>query len=79
LVEGRSATDVTRRLTTQGLAEDVAEAAVDAEVEATGHDDEAAARALVLKRKLVGVKAARFLASRGFDEDVILRVVDLGQ
>jgi len=37
----------------------------------------AAARAALLKKKATGVKAARFLASRGFDEDVIRALVPL--
>lgn len=39
------------------------------------HADDAAARALLRKRSLTGVKAARFLAGRGFDEELIRRLV----
>ena len=34
-----------------------------------------AARALLAKKKATGAKAARFLASRGFDDEVIRAVV----
>ncbi len=73
--EGRSAADVERRLVADGIAEAVAEEVVGAEAEACGHDELAAARALVAKRRLVGVKAARFLVARGFSEEVVEKVV----
>ncbi|MCA3017002.1 MAG: RecX family transcriptional regulator [Myxococcaceae bacterium] len=73
----QSTVAVTRKLVGLGLGEAEAGAAVaEARVEA-GHDDEAAARALLARRRLEGVKAARFLASRGFDEVLIRRLLDL--
>jgi regulatory protein len=76
LTEGRSRQGVIARLVAQGVDERVAALAVQAGAEALGHDDEAAARALVEKRRVTGAKAARLLAARGFDEDLIARVVD---
>jgi SOS response regulatory protein OraA/RecX len=76
LTEGRSRQGVIARLVAQGVDEGVAAAAVQAGAEALGHDDEAVARALVQKRRVTGAKAARLLAARGFDEDLIARVVD---
>lgn len=73
--EGRSLADVERRLEADGIAQDLAARAAKAAAEEAGHDDLSAARALVKKRKLSGAKAARFLAARGFDEDVIARVI----
>jgi regulatory protein len=73
--EGRSIADVERRLAADGIAPELATSAARAAAHEAGHDDLSAARALVKKRKLSGVKAARLLASRGFDEDVISRVV----
>lgn len=74
LATGRSRADVARRLVRHGIAEDVARTATSAAAEETGHDDEAAARELVRKRGLEGVKAARFLAARGFDEAIVRRI-----
>lgn len=49
-----------------GIADSEAEAAVQRVGDEVGHHDEAAARALLtVKRRLAGVKAARFLAGRG--------------
>ena len=73
--EGRSIADVERRLEADGISPELAAGAAKAAAFDAGHDDLSAAKALVKKRKLSGVKAARFLASRGFDEDVISRVV----
>lgn len=79
LAEGRSQRDVARRLTAQGLEEGLALGAVEVAARAAGTDDETAARKLVAQRRVVGAKAARLLASRGFEEEVIRRVVDLGE
>lgn len=74
LAAGRGRADVARRLSAQGVDEALAARATrDAGVE-QGHDDEAAARALLKKRGLSGPKAARLLASRGFDEALVRRV-----
>jgi regulatory protein len=66
---------VTRKLGALGVADAVAEGAVERVASDVGHDDEAAARALLTRRRLTGVKAARFLAGRGFDEELIRRLV----
>jgi regulatory protein len=69
--EGRSRGDVLRRLEADGIPAEVAEGAV----KEHGFDDAAAAKQLLQKRKLSGAKAARFLAGRGFPEDVIEKLV----
>lgn len=63
------------RLTFTGLEEPLARAAVQEAIAEAGWSALEAARALVAGRKLSGAKAARFLASRGFEEDVVERVV----
>lgn len=63
------------KLVAGGLDESVAQRAVDEAIAATGWDALKAARKLAEKRRLEGEKAARFLASRGFEEDVISRLV----
>ena len=67
--EGRSRTDVARRLEGKGL--DPAAA------DALPVDEAAAARALLKSKGVSGVKAARLLLSRGFDEDLVASLVDL--
>lgn len=66
---------VARKLTSMGVAEAEASGAVERVGAEVGHDDEAAAKALLVKRRLSGLKAARFLAGRGFDEELIKRLV----
>lgn len=66
---------VRRKLGALGVADADADGAVQRVAIDVGHDDEAAARALLTKRRLAGVKAARFLAGRGFDEALIRRLV----
>jgi regulatory protein len=73
----QSAAAVTRKLEAIGVAEDEVEEVVARMQDDVGHDDEAAARALLRKRDLSGVKAARFLAGRGFDEALVRRLVRL--
>lgn len=73
--QSRAAT--ARKLGALGLADDVATAAVEATARELGQLDEHAARALLARRRLTGVKAARFLAGRGFDEALIRAVVGL--
>lgn len=75
LTAKQSRAAVTRKLASMGVADSEAEAAVDRVGVEVGHDDEAAARALLVKRRLSGVKAARFLAGRGFNEDLIMKLV----
>jgi regulatory protein len=68
---------VLRKLLGQGVdalvADEVLRRAIDA-----GHDEEKAARALLVSRRLSGPRGARFLARRGFDEALIRRLLDLG-
>jgi regulatory protein len=73
--EGRSLEDVQRRLEAEGVAPATAAAAAKLAAEQAGYDAKAVARRLLAKRKLTGAKAARLLASRGFDEDVIGQLV----
>lgn len=77
LTARQSKAAVARKLAAIGVDEAVGNAAVRRVGEELGHDDEAAARAVLKQRKLAGVKAARFLAGRGFDEALIRRLVDL--
>lgn len=79
LLEGRSRADVVRRLVARGVNEGVAAQAVEDATRALDYDEEAAARALIARRRLTGVKAARLLASRGFDEPLIRRVTGLDE
>lgn len=79
LAQGRSRADVTRRLAAHGVTEELATTATRAAAEEVGHDDEAAARALLAKRRLTGVKAARLLAARGFDEALVRRLTGVGE
>lgn len=73
LEQGWSSDAVKHRLEGKGVTEAVAAQAIEG---ANAHD-EARARALVSRRKLTGAKAARFLAGKGYDEDLIRRVVPL--
>ncbi|MBL8933333.1 MAG: regulatory protein RecX [Archangium sp.] len=75
LTAKQSRAAVTRKLASMGVADSEAEAAVARVGEEVGHHDETAARALLTKRRLSGVKAARFLAGRGFDEALIVKLV----
>jgi SOS response regulatory protein OraA/RecX len=65
------------RLTRAGVEEAVAKIAVQEAITEAGWQALPVARDLVSRRKLSGAKAARFLASRGFEEDVVERVVGL--
>ncbi len=67
--EHRSAADVARRLEAKGFDPTVAER--------IPHDDLAAADQLLKSRGLGGVKAARLLGSRGFDDSVVTSLVDV--
>lgn len=68
---------IVQRLLGAGVDEATARAAIDETVSALGWDALRAAEALVQRRGLTGAKAARFLASRGFDEETVVRVLDL--
>ncbi len=69
--EGRSKNDVQRRLKAKGF--DPAAA------EAMPHDDLNAARALLKSKRVVGLKAARLLLSRGFEEELVSTLVDVAE
>jgi regulatory protein len=77
LSSGWGRAEVRRRLVSQGIAEGVAGQAVAEAAEALGQLDEASARALIAAKHLEGLRAARFLARRGFDEGLIRRLVGL--
>lgn len=64
-----------RKLESIGVDAAQAEIAVREVAAEVRHGDEAAARALLRKRGLSGLKAARFLAGRGFDEALIRKLV----
>lgn len=72
---GRTPLDLRQRLVRDGLPEPVIDAALTRVVADSGFDPLTAAKALVTKRRLTGLHAARFLAARGFDDDVIRRLV----
>lgn len=78
LLAGWAGEALLARLTGKGLEEALAREAVKAAIAEAGWSALAAARALVSARKLAGAKAARFLASRGFEEDVVERVIGSG-
>lgn len=63
------------RLLTKGLDEAAVTAGIARAREELAFDDEAAARRLIGARRLTGAKAARLLASHGFDEDLVARLV----
>ena len=77
LQRGSSLDGAVARLVAKGFDTNVARGAVTETWAAARQSDEATARALLKKKKLTGVKAARFLAGRGFDEALIARLVDL--
>ena len=61
------------RLTSKGIDEAIGARAADEAIAELEWNESAAAQTLVKKRHLDGVKAARFLASRGFSEDLCNR------
>ncbi len=75
LAVGRSRAHVVARLVEEGADEARAAQAVEDVSSERGQSDEQVARALLVRRRLVGAKAARFLASRGFDEALIRALV----
>jgi SOS response regulatory protein OraA/RecX len=77
LSAGRGRQDVARRLVLRGVDQALAEHAVIAAATELGADDEAAARALLARRRVEGPKAARLLIARGFDEDLVRRLTGL--
>lgn len=75
LEAGRARAAVEQRLIEAGAEAGLAAEAVGRAAEERGHDDAAVARALLAKRRVSGLKAARLLASRGFDEALIRALV----
>jgi SOS response regulatory protein OraA/RecX len=75
LAQGRSVAQVRARLESEGRSLTQLASAV----ESTGHTDEAAARRLLLHKKVKGTKAMRLLASRGYDEDLIAKLCPLSE
>ncbi len=67
------------RLLAAGLEESTARTAVKEAIAESGWTPLNAARALVASRKIEGAKAARFLASRGYEEEVVERVIGTGE
>ena len=67
--EGRAKVDVQRRLEGKGFDPAIAEA--------LPHDDLAAAAQLLKSKRVSGVKAARLLLSRGFEEELVATLVDV--
>ena len=67
------------RLLASGLEESTARAAVKEAIAESGWNALKAARELVASRKIEGAKAARFLASRGYEEDLVERVIGTGE
>ncbi|MFT3709244.1 MAG: regulatory protein RecX [Archangium sp.] len=63
------------RLTAKGLEDRVAHDAIALAREERGYSDRSAAVTLLTQRKLSGPKAARFLASRGFAEELVEQLV----
>lgn len=62
------------RLIGAGLHERLAQEALAQAIVETGWTAEVAAQRLAARRKLSGQKGARFLASRGFEEDLVFRL-----
>lgn len=75
LASGKTPAAIRQRLQAAGVPAQV----IDQALSAHPYDPFAAARAALAKKKATGLKAARFLASRGFDEEVIRSVVPLGE
>jgi regulatory protein len=75
LLQGKTPADIRQRLERDGLTAQLIDSVVSQEAAAAGYDPLQAARALLAKKRVTGAKAARFLASRGFDEELIRRLV----
>lgn len=73
LRQKKTPSDIRHRLERDGLAAKIIDGVL--EREAAGFDPLSTARALLAKKKATGVKAARFLTSRGFDDEVIRAVL----
>lgn len=77
LVGGWAGDALLGRLTQAGLPESLSREAIAEAAQELGWSPLDAARGLLTARHLTGARAARFLASRGFDEDVVERLVRL--
>ncbi len=69
--EDRSHGDVQRRLEARGFDPQV--------TKAIPHDDKASALRLLKSKRVSGVKAARLLLARGFEEELVLTLVDVSE
>jgi len=69
--EGRSRHDVARRLEGKGFDPAIAQA--------LPHDELAAAQRLLQSKRVTGVKAARLLLARGFEEELVSTLVDVAE
>ena len=78
LLAGWAGEALLARLTATGLEEAIARSAVKDAIAESGWTALQAARTLIVARKLEGARGARFLASRGFEEDVVERVIGTG-
>ncbi|MBX7096939.1 MAG: RecX family transcriptional regulator [Myxococcaceae bacterium] len=79
LPEGRARQQVAQRLEAVGIAPEVARRAVDHAAAELGLTEEAAARLALSKKRKTGLEAARYLASRGFDEDLAARLAGVDE
>ncbi len=75
LASGKTPAGIRQKLEAEGVASQI----IDQALAAHPFDPLAAARAALAKKKATGVKAARFLASRGFDDEVIRALVPLNE
>ena len=75
LEDGWAGEALLARLVQSGLEEATARGAIKDAIAQTGWKPLDAARELARSRKLAGAKGARFLASRGYEEDVVERVI----
>ena len=69
--EGRSKNDVQRRMEGKGFDPAVAKS--------LPHDELAAAQRLLKSKRVSGVKAARLLLARGFEEELVSTLVDVAE
>jgi regulatory protein len=75
LQDGWAGEALLERLARAGLDEATARAAIKEAIAETGWKALDSARELAQARKLAGARGARFLASRGYEEDVVERVI----
>ncbi len=73
LRDGWTGEALVAKLGGRGVDEALARRALDEAVEALSWSEPEAAREVVARRRLTGARAARFLLSRGFSEDVSAR------